>query len=65
MYYGKMTKELEKLYSDYNQKWNCTPDCYENAEYGADEYADYVSDIKAALEQNVELPQLYPHNDEF
>lgn len=68
MYYGKMTKKLESLYREYEEKWGCTPDFYENAEYGAgiNEYRDYVRDIKKALELGVELPNIYPEeNDEF
>lgn len=65
MYYGKVTKELKDLYKEYNSKWNCNPDGYEDAEYGADEYKDYVADIKQALKKGVELPDLYSHDDEF
>lgn len=46
MYYGKMTNELERLYDEYRKKWGCDPSGYENAEYGIDEYREYVSDIK-------------------
>jgi len=65
MYYGKMTKELESLYEKYSEKWGNKPDFYENAEYAEDEYDEYVSDIKEALRLGVELPELYPHDDEF
>ena len=65
MYYGKMTSELELLYSRYTEKWGHEPDGYEDAEYAADEYDDYVADIKKALELGVELPELYPHDDEY
>lgn len=46
MYYGKMTKKLEELYLEYSKVWKCDPDFYENAEYGEDEYDEYVDDIK-------------------
>lgn len=65
MYYGKMTEELNKLYSKYFNVWQCTPDFYENAEYDEDEYDEYVDDIKKALEMGVELPNIYPHDDEY
>lgn len=65
MYYGKMTKELEGLYKEYKAKWGCNPDGYENAEYGADEYSEYVTDIKESIKQGIELPDLYSHDDEF
>ncbi|MBE6863885.1 MAG: hypothetical protein E7495_04855 [Ruminococcus flavefaciens] len=65
MYYGKMTNELERLYDEYRKKWGCDPSGYENAEYGIDEYREYVSDIKKALKLGIELPDLYPHDDEF
>lgn len=64
MYSGKMTKELEKLYEEYSKKWNGDPGTYEDAEYGADEYEEYVADIKKALELGVELPELYPKHDD-
>ena len=65
MYYGRMTAELEPLYAAYSEKWGNDPDFYEDAEYAADEYDDYVADIKKALELGVELPELYPHDDEY
>ncbi len=67
MYYGEMTKELEPLYEQYAEKWGHDPSGYEDAEYGdtADEYDAYVADIKKALELGVELPDLYPHDDEY
>ena len=65
MYYGKTTKELEELYSKYEKVWGHDPSGYEDAEYGEDEYNEYVDDIKKALELGVELPDLYPHDDEF
>ena len=65
MYYGKMTKKLKQLYFEYNSKWGCTPDCYENAEYTADDYLTFVSDIEKSLKLNVELPNIYTHDDEF
>lgn len=64
MYYGKLTKELEKLYEQYREKWGCDPDGYENAEYGAGEYRKYVADIKKSIKQGVELPCLYPCDDD-
>ncbi|MDE6538640.1 MAG: hypothetical protein K2K66_00470 [Ruminococcus sp.] len=66
MYYGKkITKELERLYSEYENIWGHDPSGYENAEYGEDEYDEYVEDIKKALEMGVELPNIYPHDDEY
>ncbi len=65
MYCGKMTKELETLYEKYKEKWNCTPDGYEELDYNKDEYEIYITDIKKALELEVEMPDLYPCDDEF
>lgn len=66
MYYGKMTRELQTLYAQYHSIWGNDPDCYENAEYGENEYKQYVADIKKAIELKVELPALYPYDeDEF
>lgn len=67
MYYGIVTPTLKSLYKKYEEKWGCTPDFYENAEYGTgiNEYRDYVRDIKKSLELGIELPELYPHDDEF
>lgn len=64
MYYGKMTKELEKLYSEYEKKFDCEPDFYEETEYGEDEYDKYVENIKKALELGIELPCIYPEDDD-
>lgn len=65
MYYGKMTKELNQLYEQYNEKWGVFPNFYEETEYGKNSYNEYVADIKKALELGVELPDLYPHDDEY
>ena len=65
VYYGKMTKTLEKLYVEYKKRWGHDPGGYEDAEYGGSDYRDYVRDIKKALKLDVELPDLYPHDDEF
>lgn len=67
MYRGRMTKELEALYKKYEKRWGHDPSGYEDAEYGTGimEYRDYVRDIKKALELDVELPNIYPHDDEF
>ncbi len=64
MSYGKMTKELEPLYEAYKKRWGDYPDTYENAEYAAEEYDDYVADIKRTLELDVEMPALYPHDED-
>lgn len=63
MYHGKMTKELKKLYKEYSEKWNGDPGTYDDLDYGADEYDDYVADIKKALELGIELPDLFPDGD--
>lgn len=65
MYHGVTTKELESLYKKYEEKWNCTPDGYEELDYTKDEYKLYIADIKKALKLGIELPDLYPCNDEF
>lgn len=65
VYSGKMTKKLEQLYLKYKAKWGHTPDFYENAEYGANDYFDFVFDIEKSLKIGVELPNIYPHDDEF
>jgi len=64
MYYGKMTKKLEFLYEKYEKLWGHDPSGYENAEYGEEDYRDYVEDIKKALEMGVELPCIYPEDDD-
>ncbi len=58
MYFGKMTKELNKLYNQYYEKFNVEPDFYEELEYGQSDYKEYVKDIKKALNENKELPDL-------
>ena len=47
MYYGKMTKELENLYTQYSAVWNCEPDFYENAEY------DEAKNEQAQVEERI------------
>lgn len=63
MYYGKMTRELEKLYLEYFKIWGHEPgDCLD-VDYDEDEYDEYVADIKKAMEMNVKLPDLFPYSD--
>lgn len=66
MYYGKMTKELEDLYAEYEKIWGCEPGGYEELEYGKNECKEFAADIKKALKTGVELPDIYPPiDDEF
>lgn len=56
MRYGKMTSELKKLYEEYDNIFGVYPEDYDDLEYSPDDYDDYVSDIKKAIEQKKELP---------
>lgn len=60
MYHGKMTKELEELYIEYEKKIGYPPDGYEGFDYGQRHYKDYVRDIKVAIQTGKEIPELYP-----
>lgn len=59
-----MTDKLKKLYYEYEKCHGVTPDCYVELEYG-DGYYEYVKDIKKALKKGVELPDLYPYEDNW
>ena len=63
MYYGRITKELENLYSKYEKVWGHDPSGCLDVEYDEDEYDEYVEDIKKALEMGVELPSIYPYDE--
>lgn len=54
-----MTKELENLYDQYYKMFGVEPDGYQEVDYGQEEYSDYVKDIKTAIENNTELPDIY------
>lgn len=56
MRYGKITSELKKLYEEYDNIFGVYPEDYDDLEYSPDDYDDYVSDIKKAIEQKKELP---------
>ncbi len=58
MWYGKNTKELERLNEEYRAMFGGYPWGYMELEYGADEYDEYVHDIKEALKQGKELPEV-------
>ena len=60
-----MTKELEPLYEEYIKMFGGDPSGYENANYGDINYNQYVTDIKRSLELGVELPELYPDEDDY
>lgn len=49
MYYGKSTPELEKLNEEYRKLFGVYPYGHMELEYGANEYREYVRDIKKAL----------------
>ena len=63
MYYGKMTKELKKLYKQYYEKFGVYPDFYDNADFGDATYDRYVYLLKWALREGKELTNLYPPID--
>ncbi|MCI7301210.1 MAG: hypothetical protein SOR93_12210 [Clostridiales Family XIII bacterium] len=63
MYSGKMTDELTELYTQYYEKYGGNPDEYIDLEYG-DDYNLFKRDIKRALKKGIELPELYPLEDE-
>ena len=64
MYYGRMTKELEKLYFEYENIWGHDLSGCLDAEYGEDDYDEYVADIKKALQMGVELPSIYSYDED-
>lgn len=53
-----MTPELETLYDQYYEMFHGDPDEYIELEYGQQDYEDYVRDIKKAIEQQKELPEV-------
>lgn len=53
-----MTPELETLYDQYYEMFQGDPDEYIELEYGQQDYEDYVRDIKKAIEQQKELPEV-------
>ena len=58
MWYGKDTEELKKLNNEYREMFGLYPFGHMELEYGADEYEEYVRDIKKALRQGKELPEI-------
>lgn len=58
MWYGKDTEELKKLNKEYHCIFGMYPFGYMELEYGADEYEEYVRDIKEAIRQRKELPDI-------
>ena len=49
MWYGKNTPELEELNKEYRKLFGGPPYGHMELEYGADEYKEYVRDIKKAI----------------
>ena len=58
MWYGKDTEELKNLNNEYREMFGRYPVGHMELEYGADEYEEYVRDIKKALRQGKELPEI-------
>lgn len=57
MYNGKMTEELKNLYKEYSAIWGHDPAGYEEVEYG-DDYEGFVNDVKLAIKEKKELPDV-------
>lgn len=49
MWHGKSTKELDELNEKYWDMFGVYPFGHMELDYGADEYDEYVADIKKAL----------------
>lgn len=49
MWYGETTEELKKLNEEYYKLFGGYPFGHMELEYGADEYDEYVRDIKKAI----------------
>lgn len=58
MWYGKDTEELKKLNEEYHSIFGMYPSGYLELEYGGDEYEEYVRDIKKAIRERKELPDI-------
>lgn len=58
MWYGRNTEELEKLNEEYYAMFGRYPWGCMELEYGADEYDEYVRDIREAIRQGKELPDV-------
>lgn len=58
MWYGKDTEELKKLNEEYYAIFGGYPWGYMELEYGDEDYEEYVHDIKEALRQEKELPEV-------
>ena len=54
-----MTAELESLYEEYYNQFGYEPDGVEQLEYTENNYDQYVSDIKKALDLHIHLADLY------
>lgn len=58
MWYGKNTEELERLNEEYRAVFGGYPWGYMELEYGDEDYEEYVHDIREALKQGKELPEV-------
>lgn len=58
MWYGKDTEELKRLNEEYHAMFGVYPWGYMEVEYGPNSYKKYVRDIKKALKQRKELPEV-------
>lgn len=58
MWHGKDTEELKKLNEEYYTIFGVYPFSHMEIEYGADEYEEYIHDIKEAIRENKELPDI-------
>lgn len=63
MYTGEMTSELERLYDEYYDLFQIFPFGHEELEYSQMDYEDYVKDIKKAIEERKELPDVADYEE--
>ncbi len=64
MWHGKNTDELKRLNEEYYAMFGIYPWGYVDVDYGNNEYEEYVQDIKEAMKQRKEIPDLYPYEEE-
>ena len=60
MWKGKVTEEFINLYKIYEKQFHGqTPDMYDDFNFNAMTYEEFISLIKEALAKNVEIPELF------
>ncbi|MGN0577128.1 MAG: hypothetical protein ACI4J4_00765 [Ruminiclostridium sp.] len=58
MWKGVFDEKMEKLFDEYNERFGCDPDTYEEIAYHAMSYDEFAGYIEECLEKGLEISRV-------